>query len=85
MRLRRQGLDQLPRPHQRPQAPAQPRHVHEDRALLARPGQGALRRQQEEAGGEAEDLRLPAEGRRLAGRRGKYMYKLESLSDFICI
>ena len=72
MRLRRQGLHQLPRPHQRPQAPEEPRHVHEGREVLARPGQGSIRRQQEEGGGEAKDVRLPAEGRGPAGRRGKY-------------
>ena len=42
MRLRREGLHQLPRPHQRPQAPEEPRHVHEGREVIARPGRSLV-------------------------------------------
>ena len=39
LRLRREGLDQFPRSHQRQEAPEEPRDVHESREVVVRSGE----------------------------------------------
>ena len=43
-----------------------------DQSSILSAGEGSIRHKQEEGGGETEDVRLSAKGRRPAGRGGKY-------------
>lgn len=57
LRLRRQRLDQLPRPHQREEAPAESGNVDAHRAEHAGPGPESVSAEQEENRGEEKGLR----------------------------